>query len=1477
MENKKVKSKILVLIAILFFIFSIPNVAKASFWLKEEQLRTSSAEEQAAGYKDKIGFAIGDPGANESSKKTGAVLWKFVKYADHESGEGEEKINFYCVKAGTGFLNPAERYEYVNHYDFIKDRDTMISEGSEKLKTIVGKDLNSDKDPYYAIIALSDLMYIKGTMTSDGAYTTEGTSTQADKELLLKNAGITDNKLTDNIIDAVQQAALWYFTDYDDETNYTTVYDKYKTGAESLATWFTFTDETKHDTKYNYSSITDLKDVDAEGEVLAGQVAKLYNYLIRTTIANIPSYKDESKQSKNKITLYTNKGNSNTQPVIVIEKAKPFDLALRKYITQIDDTVLANDNRTRIPTINSTNLENGSEMTAKYNHRKDPVPVKTNSIVTYNITIYNEGARIGYAKEIVDQLPDGLHYEGMDEATTAKFDADYDETNNKVTFTRKGSDDKLEAYTDGDPDSETLTIKCKVTATASATGSKVLTNVAWISDARDENDSEMKQVGDDRDSLPSNSPATDTPKVAKDNMENYKGKDSNDPVSDNKDYYWEGRQDDDDFEKLVLQANAFDLRLKKTIFDVNGTTVPERIKSVDVSGLKAGTDTDADIKMNKDPIKVKKGDIVKYRIRVYNEGDMDGYASEITEDVPEGLEFIYSDKTESEIKADTTLTQQEKDAILHNQLIWTPSKINNDTKKYIEVTTNYLAKGEGLEKTQVGANLIKAFNKEKDYIDTADEKNPDYRDVYIYMKVIAENISGNVIRNEAAITKHQDANGTELPDQTPGVDRDSEPGNWPGKDDHTKYQDDEDYDNIILEEFDLALRKFIAGLSQDVTVEESDYLKNANGKYVREPEVDTSLLETEGADGKIITTAEYNHPKDPLLINESDYIIYDIRVYNEGDVDGYASEIIDYLPDGLDYVDCDFNKTNGWQYDETTRTIKTTILKDKLIEAKKELTVSGTNANRYELDYEDVQIMCKLNGKVKVDVIQTNMAEITQDKDKDNKDVEDRDSQPNNFDEPDEDKKPTFKEEIKDSYVPGDQDDDDFEKVQVKPFDLALRKFITKIQDQSVTSRIPQVKYDAENQKITYEHGKDPLEVGTGMVVEYTIRVFNEGARAGYAAQILDDIPEGLKFLPDNDTNTEYRWVMYRKLREGETVAQIEGQTIVQDGQTYVKTENVDEAEVIVTDYLSKEQGESGMLAQEIDPETGLNINPNLLHAFNKDEEISDTNPEYKDVKVAFEVVEPNTSDKIIVNSAQISKDTDEKGNEVEDTDSEPGKWTEGEDDQDKEYLKLTYFDLALRKWVTQAIVIENGKQTVTQTGHTPEQDPEPIVKVDLDRKKLDSVTVKFRYSIRITNQGDIAGYAKEITDYVPEGLKFLAEDNPGWTDAGNNVIKTNLLADRLLQPGESADIEVVLTWINAQDNMGLKTNTAEISEDYNDRGIPDRDSTPDNKKPGEDDIDDAPVMLSVKTGQIPMYTALGFSILSIIAGGVTLIKKYVI
>ena len=76
---------------------------------------------------------------------------------------------------------------------------------------------------------------------------------------------------------------------------------------------------------------------------------------------------------------------------------------------------------------------------------------------------------------------------------------------------------------------------------------------------------------------------------------------------------------------------------------------------------------------------------------------------------------------------------------------------------------------------------------------------------------------------------------------------------------------------------------------------------------------------------------------------------------------------------------------------------------------------------------------------------------------------------------------------------------------------------------------------------------------------------------------------------------------------------------------------------------------------------------------------------------------------------------------------------------------------------------------------------------------------------------------------------------------------------------------------------MGVMTNIAEISEDDNEYDLPDKDSTPDNQEEGEDDIDDAPVMISISTGAARTYFTLGGIVLATLAGGIFLIKKFVI
>ena len=210
--------------------------------------------------------------------------------------------------------------------------------------------------------------------------------------------------------------------------------------------------------------------------------------------------------------------------------------------------------------------------------------------------------------------------------------------------------------------------------------------------------------------------------------------------------------------------------------------------------------------------------------------------------------------------------------------------------------------------------------------------------------------------------------------------------------------------------------------------------------------------------------------------------------------------------------------------------------------------------------------------------------------------------------------------------------------------------------------------------------------------------------------------------------------------------------------------------------------------------------------------------------------------------------------------------------------IPLSFFEKSGVAYYNSIVVIDaDGTQNVTETGHKAEDDPEDIVKVDIKKKKIDSVTIKFRYSIRVTNEGQIAGYAKEIKDYIPDGLKFIAEDNPTWTALDEKTIVTDSAKDILLKPGESTEVEVILTWENSAENMKVMDNWAEISKDYNEYGSPDIDSTPNNRKEGEDDIDDAPVLVTVQTGQIQLYLGITFIVLVIVLSGVTLIKKFVL
>ena len=1395
-------------------------------------------------------------------QQEGSKVWKIAEYDSENGKTADLSKTIYCIKGGPGFGSSDMATggvptisKYTQKFN-LKDLASIPSTYSKILPT--GSNYNS-------LMWLLDNIYIMPAIGTDN-------TTAREEFLKSKIPNELYELITDDDIDAVQQLAIWYFTNpsgdkyhyetsnfkinsianvdsnyasmgdifgddgWDREDAIEALFQYYITNAKANSNYKSTNNTTspieivksnatmtKVGSNYvagpykinqllnvdytlnatftdiNGTTITPsigIKDVSGNVTATTKTLKELVGqefYLIMPTSSNISGIKMTVNTSYTSKTVdYWSVADAPTteQPVVIVNETplnfsdatsivvpKPFDLSLRKFITNINGTEITN----RIPQVDVSKLASGEATTATYNHTKTPLKVAIGDVVTYTIRVYNEGDIDGYVEEITDHLPDQLEFIVDDQVNIEygwKIASSTDLKTIKTEYLSKANEttdgaNKISAFNGTTLAYKDVKIKCRVVATDPMADK--ITNIADITKFTDGDGNTVT----DRDSQENN---VNLP-TGKD-LENYRDSEIN-----RGEEYIPGQQDDDDFEKLTLKE--FDLSLRKFITGVNGTAITNREPQVNVTPLKNGGTT-AIYNHPKTPVSVAIGDLVEYTIRVYNEAEIDGYVEEITDHLPDQLEFVAGNE-------------------INTKYGWVVDSTNSKIIK-----TNYLSKA---KEASEGANKIMAF----------DGTKLDYKDVKVVCKVVSTDPMPTKITNIADITKFTDGNGNTVTDRDSQENNVNIPSDLPGyKDDEIGkdyvpgQQDDDDFEKLKIKEFDLALRKFITKVN------------NTEIKS-RIPQVDTTPLKNGTG-----TTAIYNHSKEPVKVSLGAVVEYTIRVYNEGQVDGYVEEIKDHLPDQLEFIkDNETNKKYGWTVDSTdSKVIKTSYLckaNEKVAGEYKIPAFDGTT-----LSYKEVKVACKVVSTDPMPSKITNLADISDFTDGEGNKVTDRDSKEDNVKIPED--RPGYKDdESKKDYVPGQEDDDDFEKVTLVKFDLSLRKFITAVNNTEITSRIPQVDVtpikDGSSTTAKYDHPKDPVLVSNGNIVTYTIRVFNEGEMDGYASEIKDDMPQGLKFLTDNKTNIEYRWKMLDK-----------------DGK---ETENLDEAVSIVTDYLSKEQEKTA--------------GANLLKAFDGEK------LDYRDVKVAFEVTEPNTSDRILINQAQISKDSDKDGNDVTDQDSVPDKWNEGEDDQDIEKVKVQYFDLSLRKWVTQAIVTENGEEKIIESGHKAEDDPEDVVKVDLKKSKINKVTIKFRYKIRVKNEGNIAGYAKELKDYIPNGLKFVPEDNPLWKQIDEKTITTDQTKDILLQPGDTTEVEVVLTWINDSENFGVMDNWAEISKDHNDFNSPDIDSTPDNNKKGEDDIDDAPVSVGVQTGQIKTFTTIGLAVLVILSSGVVLIKKFVL
>ncbi len=700
--------------------------------------------------------------------------------------------------------------------------------------------------------------------------------------------------------------------------------------------------------------------------------------------------------------------------------------------------------------------------------------------------------------------------------------------------------------------------------------------------------------------------------------------------------------------------------------------------------------------------------------------------------------------------------------------------------------------------------------------------------------------SGGDLVNVAEISDAEDADGNHPedtdsnPDSDPGNDAGGNPdggsddtvdgdgSGTPGSDDPAVDEDDSDPAVVGGPEFDLALTKSLAA----------------------------------GESGTVTAGSD---------------VTFEITLINQGSVDAYNIDVIDYIPSGLMLNDSNWSIVNG----NAVTSFAGPLAAGSSVTIPITFTVTATD------------------GSI------TNVAEITDAEDEDGNHPEDSDSEadnnPNNDAGGDPDSPSDGSTDGDGSGDPGDddastdEDDSDPEVIDVVgagEFDLALMKNL---------------------------HGGQPAEVGPGDQVTYTITVFNQGAIDAYNIVVTDYIPEGMS-LADADwtdggstasitlagpivsgsqTTVDITLMIDEDFAGGQlsNVAEIsdaededgnhpedsdstpdtdpdndgggnpdggsddsvDGDGSGDPGDDDPSTDEDDSdpstIDVPVFDLaLSKEvasgQGSSWIIGDEITYMITV-YNQGSVDAYNvviadhlpsglmlndSDWQLSGSmatttiaGPVAAGSSVSVPVTCTIISGDDLTNIAEIVDAEDADGNHPDDKDSEP----DGNPANDAGGNPGGSSDDS---------VDGDGSGTPGSddaSGDEDDHDPETIV---LDEAVFDLAMTKslaggqpsvvsqgdaVTYTITVFNQGDIDAYNVEITDYVPPGM-MLAD--PNWMMSGSNAVTT--LAGPI-PAGTSITVNISLVVVSAS---GEVVNIAEISGAEDPLGNPanDEDSTPD-------------------------------------------------
>lgn len=199
---------------------------------------------------------------------------------------------------------------------------------------------------------------------------------------------------------------------------------------------------------------------------------------------------------------------------------------------------------------------------------------------------------------------------------------------------------------------------------------------------------------------------------------------------------------------------------------------------------------------------------------------------------------------------------------------------------------------------------------------------------------------------------------------------------------------------------------------------------------------------------------------------------------------------------------------------------------------------------------------------------------------------------------------------------------------------------------------------------------------------------------------------------------------------------------------------------------------------------------------------------------------------------------------------------------------KTEGFDLSLKQYVNK-ITVENAKGTTTYNYENTD-----FAKVEIHSKQIVGSKITIEYKVVIKNEGTIAGYARKIVNYKPEGLEFNKELNSDWYVGDDGNIYSIAFIDKILEPGETAELTLTLTKQMTREDGGTIENTMEIYEASNEQNVEDVNSIPGDKLEGQNDMSTVKVLVVTSTGTIILYTTLAIAVLAIIGLGFYKVRK---